>query len=602
MSFFDLIKRFIIYTLKEIYSFFLKITLLIFIITLIGVTSTTYFYSKYKDENKIINRDYSYVVFGVNDIAEDKFEDHIWTGVSSYDKYNINYFDILSALNNIKENNDIKGLIINLDETKLSITHKEELVEKFKELKKANKKIYAIGGYIDNSNYLLASVADEVILYPTNSAGFSLTGYHYSNLYYKELLNKIGVNVEIIRVGNYKSFGENYISNKMSEGLKEEMTRILDRRFNIFVENISETRNMDKYELENEILSGNLVNITPFEARDYNFVNTLEYYDEFYNRNNIKEDEVISIYDYYKDKKSEINSKLKNRDNDGTIAVIYAEGGIVYGNEGGQNNILISPDSISSKIKELNKIEDLRGIVLRVNSPGGSALASEMIYQMLSKLEVPIYVSMGNVAASGGYYISMVGEKVFSNRNTITGSIGVVSMYPKLYNAQNKYGIKSNSISKGKYSELYDSFIPTSEEAKEKLRQSMSKTYVEFKSRVIENRNLTMDELENYAQGRIWLGEEAKEIKLVDDNVSLEKTIERLAEDLELENYNIENVYNKNNFFDTFKELGSFIMSDINIFRGVNKYYAKKGVIDEVNMILTHPNTQLYYLPNSELY
>lgn len=604
MTFFDLLKKFLLYTLKEIYSFFLKISLFILFISIIFIGSFSLYYNK--NEKNLLKKDYSYVLFNVKDLQEDKYlENTLFTRLSESERYNVNFFEILSALNNIMENDKIEGIILNLDEISLSSTHREEFIEKFKNMKENGKKIFAISSYMDNSNYELASIADEVILFPTHSSGFSLTGYHYSNLYFKELFDKLGITMEVVRIGNYKSFGENYNSMTISDGLREEMTRILDNRFNNFTENISKNRNLVKNELESDILNGKLTNLSPFVARDKKFVDRLEYLEDFYERNSINKDEIVDIYDYYIANKSVIDRNLEIADSDGTIAIIYAEGNIVYFSENDYNNsIQIDPDTMLSKLEKLKDIEDLKGVVLRVNSPGGSALASEMIYQMLSKLNVPIYVSMGSTAASGGYYISMAGDKVFSNTSTITGSIGVVAMYPKFYNAQSKFGIKSNSISKGKYSEIYDSFTPLTEEAKEKIRESMSNTYIEFKSRVSQNRKIDMEKLEEYAQGRIWLGKEALEISLVDKNMTLEKTVEELAKDLKLEEYEIRNIYIENNILDSFKSLGSYVMKDKNIFFGLklNNFNGEMPITNEVNFIKNHINKPLYYLPNSFMY
>lgn len=281
-----------------------------------------------------------------------------------------------------------------------------------------------------------------------------------------------------------------------------------------------------------------------------------------------------------------------------TIAVIYAEGPIVY-YEGSEGTVFISPDNMSDKLKELAKIKNLKGVVLRVNSPGGSALASEMIYQMFSKLEVPVYVSMSEVAASGGYYISMAGEKVFANKNTITGSIGVVSIIPKFYNAQNKYGVTSNSITKGKYADNYDPFIPLSNEARAKITESMGETYKEFKSRVSANRKMPDATLENYAQGKIWLGDEAKGINLVDGIATLDETVKILAQDLKLgENYTVKNIYYKKDFKETLRLLSSYIFEKFSLSSQIEaKLPGSSKIMDDYKLIEKNGNKPMYYMP-----
>ena len=463
---------------------------------------------------------------------------------------------LFGMFDDIKKNNQVKGVIIALDTVNLSSAKVEELSKKFEELKANNKKIYAFGAYITNANYKLASIANEVVMIPSASASLDLTGYHYSDMYYKGLLDKLGVNMEVVRIGNYKSYGENYTGNEMTPELRSELTRILENRYGKFIEDISKNRKIDKNTLNNDIVNGTDTNLTPFAARDRNLVDKLEQFSDFTKRLNIREDNVADITDYYE--KRVKDEKVGNPRN-GTIAVIYAEGSIMYDPNGVTEGV-ITPDNILEKVEKAMQTKNLRGIVLRVNSGGGSALASEVIYQELTKLNIPIYVSMSDTTASGGYYISMAGNKVFANSATITGSIGVVSMIPKFYNAQEKFGVHSNSISKGKYSDINDSFAPLSQESRDKITQSMQETYSEFKSRVSKNRKLDENTLETYAQGKIWLGDEAKNINLVDGIASLDEVIKIMARDLGLRNnYAVENIYLEEDFMTKLQMLTSKI-------------------------------------------
>ena len=592
MKFFDYIKRFFMFTLKEIYSFFLKLSLL-FLVFFIFITSMiTYF--TFKDKNSHKFKNYNYVLFNVSQVTEDKI-----TGkglFSGSEKYNISFMDILNSLDSIKENKDIKGIVIALDQVDLSSAKIEELNKKFDELKKNNKKIYAYGTYLENQNYPLATIADEIIMMPSASANVTLTGYNYTNLYYKKLLDNLGVNMEVVRIGNYKSYGENYIGDKMSDELKAELTRIFDNRYDKFINNIAKMRKIDKNTLDNDIVNGNNTSLTPFAARDKKLVDKLEGFQELTQRLGITDEKMVDIYDYYEDHSSEIEAKNKGND---AIAVIYAEGAIIDDSTANDNTISIAPDNIAIKIEKALETKNLKGIVLRVNSPGGSALASEIIYQTLLKAGVPIYVSMSETAASGGYYISMAGNKVFADNATITGSIGVVSMIPKFYNAQNKYGVTANSISKGKYSDMYNPFTPLTEETKTKISESMLSTYKEFKSRVSANRKIDDTILENYAQGKIWLGDEAKNIKLVDEIGGLEETINAMARDLKLkEDYRVENIYTEISFHKTLKMLSSFVLEKVSLTSQIQARLPKSAkLFDEYKLIEDNQNKPMYYLP-----
>ena len=587
MKFLNFFKRFLIFTLKEIYSFFLKLSLLIFVIFIIGISIIAIFSSK--DKNEKIKKSYEYILFNVSDVTEDKI---IGSNFLSDEK--LSYMDILNSLDDIKNNNQVKGVIISLDTINLSSAKIEELSKKFEELKANNKKIYAFGAYITNANYKLASIANEVVMVPSTSASLDLIGYHYSDLYYKGLFDKLGVNMEVVRIGNYKSYGENYTGNEMTPELRSELTRILENRYDKFVTEISKNRKIDKNVLNNDIVNGNNINLTPFAARDKNFVDKLEHFSDFTKRLNIREDNVADIYDYY-EKRVE-DGKIGNPRN-GTIAVIYAEGSILYDPTDVTEGV-ITPDNILQKIEKAMKTKNLKGIVLRVNSGGGSALASEIIYQELTKLNIPIYVSMSDTTASGGYYISMAGNKVFANNATITGSIGVVSMLPKFNNAQNKYGVHSNSVSKGKYSEIYDSFEPLSEESRAKISQSMQETYKEFKSRVSKNRKIDENTLEGYAQGKIWLGDEAKNINLIDGIASLDEVIKIMAKDLNLRNnYAVESIYLEEDFSHKLKSLTRMVTEKFSLSTQLKKNIPEaKKVFNEYDFAVQNQNKPLYYL------
>ena len=587
MKFLNFFKRFLIFTLKEIYSFFLKLSLLIFVIFIIGISTIAIFSSK--DKNEKMKKSYEYILFNVSDVTEDKI---IGSNFLSDEK--LSYMDILNSLDDIKNNNQVKGVIIALDTINLSSAKIEELSKKFEELKANNKKIYAFGAYITNANYKLASIANEVVMVPSTSASLDLTGYHYSDLYYKGLFDKLGVNMEVVRIGNYKSYGENYTGNEMTPELRSELTRILENRYDKFVTDISKNRKIDKNVLNNDIVNGNDVNLTPFAARDKNFVDKLEHFSDFTKRLNIREDNVADIYDYY-EKRVE-DGKIGNPRN-GTIAVIYAEGSILYDPTDVTEGV-ITPDNILQKIEKAMKTKNLKGIVLRVNSGGGSALASEIIYQELTKLNIPIYVSMSDTTASGGYYISMAGNKVFANNATITGSIGVVSMLPKFNNAKNKYGVHSNSVSKGKYSEIYDSFEPLSEESRAKISQSMQETYKEFKSRVSKNRKIDENTLEGYAQGKIWLGDEAKNINLIDGIASLDEVIKIMAKDLNLRNnYAVESIYLEEDFSHKLKSLTRMVTEKFSLTTQLKKNIPEaKKVFNEYDFAVQNQNKPLYYL------
>ena len=576
MKFFDFIKSFFIFTIKEIYSFFLKLLLAIVVFTIVILIFAASM-GKILEQKSTVNKNYEYVIFNPYEPTEDKLNNKLFVN----SKYNVNFYKIVNSVDHIAQDPKVKGIIINLDQISLNSSQIEELIPKFEKIKKSGKKIYAYGSYIDNNKYSLAINASEISMVPSTSADLSITGYHYSSLYYKNLFDKLGIDIRVIHIGDFKSYGENYTRTSISDELKGELTRILDRRLNIFTENISKARKIDKNKLSADIINGNSSFLTPFSARDKGFIDKLEYSGQLFQRLGITDENIIDIYDYA--------DKIRTPEKKDKIAVIYAEGPIMYDENTG-NNIAITPANIAEKIKQLKKINNLKGVVLRINSPGGSALSAELIYQMFSEMPVPVYVSMGSTAASGGYYIAMAGDKVFADKSTLTGSIGVVSTIPKVRKAAGNLGIDSSSITKGKYSDLYDPFVDLSEESTERLRTSMQDTYKEFKSRVEKNRGIPADKLEEYAQGKVWLGDEAKEIGLVDQIGSLDDTIQIMAKDLKLQNYSVEEIFVSEDYNKILQRLSGYITAQVTIMD-------MPKVMNEIEFLKQNSAKPLYYLP-----
>ena len=581
MNLTKIVKQFLVFTLKEIYSFFLKLFLFFALLALIIIIISVAVVSKQKES---INNNYSYIMLSPTNLTDDKLQ----TNLLKNAKQNISFRDLTIGIETAAKDQKIKGIIIDLDRVLLTSSNIEELTPKLEAFKKANKKIYAYGSYIDNQNYSLALNADEIIMVPSSSASISITGYHYSNLYMKKLFDNLGINFEVIHIGDYKSYGENYNKETMSDGLKSELTRILDTRLNTFTKSISQNRKLDLQTINTKLLNGDLALQTPFSARDNGLIDKLEYFGQFLSRIGAKEEDVIDIYSYLS-----IKTPLKEHAKD-KIAIIYAEGPITYLETSG-GDIVITPENISQKLSELNKISNLKGVVLRVNSPGGSALGAEMIYKALSDIQVPIYVSMGSTAASGGYYISMSGDKIFADKSTITGSIGVVSILPKVNKGAEKYGVNSSSINKGKYSDVYDPFTPLDDDSRNKITQSMTETYKEFKSRVTTNRKISDAKLETLAQGRIWLGEEAKSNGLVDEIGSLDDTIKALAKTLNLTSYEVIDVYSNESFNDLISRFLGRFGASISASASAPAEIIK--VMDKYKFVEQNNGKPLYYLP-----
>ena len=288
---------------------------------------------------------------------------------------------------------------------------------------------------------------------------------------------------------------------------------------------------------------------------------------------------LLSVYVYVSQKDC-MKKKKKAKD---TIAVVNLEGVIDVKNP----NKNITYDNVCEKLEELKEIKNLKGLVLRINSPGGSALVSEKIYKKLKKLTVPIYVSMGDVCASGGYYIATTGKKLFANNFTLTGSIGVVMMYPEVVGTMKKLDVNLEGFGKGAGFDMLNPFEKLGEDSKEKLIHNMNEVYSEFKEHVMVARGMNDEELEKIAQGRVWLGSEAKNINLVDEIGTLEDCIKSMANDLKLDKYKVQIV----ELTQTLKET----LSDIKM------PFVSEEIREKVEFLQGNMNQVLYYESDFEL-
>src|SRR5690606_15154805 len=326
---------------------------------------------------------------------------------------------------------------------------------------------------------------------------------------------KTGIEMQVIRHGKYKSAGEPFLQQHMSEANREQTTDMLNSVWNTLITDISAVRNIPTDSLNS--IANNLGARTPQLALEKKFVDKVAYVDEFENgiKNalGVEKDEKyneIKILDYVADVKSKFND-LSIKD---AIAVIYAQGEI-RGGEG--NTKIIGEGSINRALIEARNNDNVKVVVLRVNSPGGSALTSDLILREvdLTRQVKPVIVSMGDVAASGGYYISSRADHIFAEPTTITGSIGVFGMIPNLEKLANKWGINVEEVKTHQHAGGYSMLKELSPEAKAEIQESIERVYDTFITHVAEGRNMTKEQVDEIGQGRVWTGEKAKEIGLV---------------------------------------------------------------------------------------
>ncbi|MGB6128805.1 MAG: S49 family peptidase, partial [Psychrilyobacter sp.] len=350
-------------------------------------------------------------------------------------------YQVLEGIKAASKEPNIDGIYMDIDYVELSANHIEEIGEALDKFKKSGKKIYAFTRNINNQNYRLGIYATKIVMPPIQSAMIDLSGYYREFNYFKGLADYVGIKFNVVHIGDYKAYGEQYSKGQMSKEFKKDIKRVYDRVYSDRIKEISKRRDIEKIAINKAILSGELVMGNPIYAEKIGLIDGLSYQSEFDKKYGIEKK--ISLENYL--------STIKNIERTEKIALIYASGDIIY-NESRGNENSIDIKSIKNELKKAEEDKNIKGIVLRVNSPGGSALVSEIIHHEISKLTKPVYVSMGGVAASGGYYISSGAKQIFATKSTITGSIGVVSVIPEISGLIEKTMVNIEKVEKGKYS------------------------------------------------------------------------------------------------------------------------------------------------------
>ena len=454
----------------------------------------------------------------------------------------------------VAENDDrIEGISIQFPFISAGFSQTQALRRALDNFKKSGKFVFAYHEYYTQKDYYLASVADSLFLHPQGEVDFK--GLASEVLYFKDFEEKSGLSVEVIRHGKYKSAVEPFLQNTMSNENRIQIKELLWSLWETVTKDMEQSGLLDKPSLNK--IATQLEGRNSERALESGLVHQLVERDEYEavlkNKVGIAMDDdlhLVSIQDYLSSLPSSINLKTKNK-----IAVIYAQGEIVYG-EG--NKETIGQEIMIEALEEIQNDDRIKGVVLRINSPGGSALASELILRKLvtTKSTKPLVVSLGDVAASGGYYIACMGDEIIAESSTITGSIGVFGALPNARGLANKWGINAEQVATHPNAVGYSVFEPLSESFRKVTTESIEKVYNTFVKRVAKGRGLTYEQVNKIAQGRVWSGLDAKKIGLVDDLGGLDKALERTASLAKISEYNI-TVYPKykDDFQDILKEL-----------------------------------------------
>jgi len=444
--------------------------------------------------------------------------------------------EILNAIEVAKDDDDIKGISINNNFTLAGYAQTQEIRKALQDFKSNGKFVYTFADFYMQKDYYLASVADSIFINPVGAIDFK--GLSSEVLFFKDLQEKTGIKMEVIRHGKYKSAVEPFLENEMSEANRTQIKELISSLWNSMVDEISEGRSLSPESVNS--IADTLGGRTPELAKNSGLIDGVIFHDQYEAKLKLalgadadKDLNKIELSDYL----SRSNPKMKKSGKD-KIAVIYAQGEIIYG-EGGPAQI--GQGLMSKAIIKAKEDDKVKAIVLRVDSPGGSALTSDIIWREieLAKEKKPVVVSMGNVAASGGYYIAAGANKIFAEPTTITGSIGVFGTIPNMSELAADIGINAEQVGTNKNSVDYSLFEPMTPEFRGMVQEGIEDVYETFLSRVAEGRGMEEDAVHQVAQGRVWSGVDAKEMGLVDELGNLNDAIAEAAKMAEIEEYGI---------------------------------------------------------------
>lgn len=453
----------------------------------------------------------------------------------------LSLIDIKKAIRNAAQDEKIKGIFLEMSSIPVGSAMLSEIRQELEAFKATGKFIVAHGDMIEEKAYFLASVADEVYLSPQGFLEFN--GLTSERMYYKNALDRLGIKVNVFKVGTFKSAVEPYLRNSMSEADREQTASYLNSLHDFYIKHISKSRNIPAAEL-NAIAKEMRVQ-RPGDAVKYKLVDDTLYVDQAYNKlrgklgKEVGEDEeenklhFVSLSKYKKYIKQ--SPSVKEEYSSNKIAVIIGQGAIVDGK--GQDDE-IGGDVIAEAIRKARKDEKVKAIVLRVNSPGGSALASDIMWRevQLAKKEKPVIACMSDLAASGGYYMSMGTDYIIAHPNTITGSIGIFGLTFEAHEALNdKIGITFDRVNTGDLADMGMPTKPFSEAEKAFFQKNVDEGYKNFTSKAASGRKLPLDSLLKIAEGRVWTGEQALKLGLVDELGDLDDAIAKAAKESGLE-------------------------------------------------------------------
>lgn len=460
--------------------------------------------------------------------------------------------DILASIRKAKDDEKIKGIYLNAGALACSPASLEAIRNALLDFKESKKFIVAYGGAYTQSTYYLASVADKIAVNPSGSIGWH--GLTSQTMFLKDLLDKLGIEMQIFRVGTYKSAVEPFIGTEMSEANREQTQAFLNSIWGQIVNGVSVSRNIPADSL-NSMADRNM-DLQP--AGTYvqtGLADTLMYKDQVLaylkELTGCEEDDNLNTLDL----EDMINVKRNvPKDKSGNIIAVYYAYGEIDGSTSSMNDEGINSEKVIKDLRKLREDENVKAVVFRVNSPGGSAYGSEQIWREVSLLKEkkPVVVSMGDYAASGGYYISCAADWIVAEPTTLTGSIGIFGYVPNTEKlVTGKLGLHFDVVKTNRLADMGDITRPFTEDEKALMQNMVNKGYELFTKRCADGRNIPIDELKKIAEGRVWTGSMAKDLKLVDELGGIDKAMDEAVKRAGIENYTVV----------SYPELGNFLTS-----------------------------------------
>ena len=530
-------KDFLKFTLATVTGIILSSIVLFIIgmVTLFGIVSTA-------DTETIVKKN-SVMMLDLNGVLVERTQESplgILSQLFSDDSNTYGLDDILSSIKKAKENENIKGIYLQASMLGTSYASLQEIRNALLDFKESGKFIIAYGDSYTQGLYYLSSVADKVLLNPKGMIEWK--GIASAPLFYKDLLQKIGVEMQVFKVGTYKSAVEPFISTEMSLANREQVTAFINSIWGEVTQGVSASRSLPVDSL-NALADRMLMFYPAEESVQCGLADTLIYRNDVrdYLKQwaELKEDDrlpILGLSDMINVKKNTPKDKSGN-----IVAVYYASGEITDYSGSSASEEGIVGTKVIRDLRKLKENDDVKVVVLRVNSPGGSAFASEQICHAVKELKTkkPVIVSMGDYAASGGYYMSCMADTIVAEPTTLTGSIGVFGMIPNLKELSEKVGLTFDVVKTNKFADLGVIMRPFNQDEKALIQMSVAQSYDTFISRCAEGRHMTKEAIEKVGEGRVWTGEMAKELGLVDVLGGIDTALEIAVRKAGIEGYTV---------------------------------------------------------------